>query len=333
MRCSGKRGFTLIELLVVIAVIAILAALLLPALEKAREAACRAVCANNLRQQGVTWFLYASDSDEHLPAHDFWYGPRYNQINKTPAGSPFKYWMIHYAGITSWQGYNTSGSGSWYNVADPMSYSNGDYVPFPISRDCMVYCPSTTISYPLNVSSDSWLARSYLSYNFVGLGQFKYGWRTVSYPTQYEYVGSPRLSRLAQGVPTVYGTFPFQLSADWVDISDSPYDYNHRWAGGNFLRAGGDVRWVDYNPAFGWTGTYAKICSEDMSVQTIDSAGGYGSYLTLEVEGHGRLGYYGLNSGLLPGWTHETVAQYLGYRRSPVITSTTYPKDLSWPIP
>jgi prepilin-type N-terminal cleavage/methylation domain-containing protein len=63
-------SFTLIELLVVIAIIAVLASMLLPSLETAREAGKGAVCAGNLRQMGVGFFLYLDDYDGFFPYYN-----------------------------------------------------------------------------------------------------------------------------------------------------------------------------------------------------------------------------------------------------------------------
>ena len=62
-----KRGFTLIELLVVISIIALLIAILMPALNKAREQATGSACLANQRTMVMAWMLYASDNTDFMP--------------------------------------------------------------------------------------------------------------------------------------------------------------------------------------------------------------------------------------------------------------------------
>jgi len=97
------RGFTLIELLVVIAIIAILIGLLLPAVQKVREAAARMSCSNNIKQLSVAVHNYASANQDKVP-------PGWATYNGTQYGS-LHFFILPY--IEQDSIYKAAGNNSW----------------------------------------------------------------------------------------------------------------------------------------------------------------------------------------------------------------------------
>ena len=147
---TGKFSFTLIELLVVIAIIAILAAILLPALNSARERGRTTSCVNNAKQLMLVFHNYADDNDDYLP------NGYYTGVSTLDQGSYQTYimdYIAHLYNITKmtkvtssnkWQQSNNQDSGVFrcpsmdnasYLCWAYTSYGINKYITYPANND------------------------------------------------------------------------------------------------------------------------------------------------------------------------------------------------------
>jgi prepilin-type N-terminal cleavage/methylation domain-containing protein/prepilin-type processing-associated H-X9-DG protein len=154
-RQSRRRGFTLIELLVVIAIIGILIALLLPAVQKVRDAANRTKCENNLKQIGLALHSY-HDTYNTLPMGQ-------NSLTTDPGGAPNYHkwwtWMAQLLPYVEQQ--------NLYKQADDWSRTHLLGNPYGPPSNPAQYTPMPTYSCP---SDDRDLTASY-AYEEVGSNQ------------------------------------------------------------------------------------------------------------------------------------------------------------------
>jgi prepilin-type N-terminal cleavage/methylation domain-containing protein len=138
MKTTRRAGFSLIELLVVIAIIAVLIGLLLPAVQKVREAAARTKCANNVKQLGLACHHFALHNRDQLPP-----------LNQTsvPAGS-WSFHLLPYIEQSSLYRIGLSNNSPWSN---PNLIGN---------RVATFLCPSE-ISAPTGKCPHGWALSNY----------------------------------------------------------------------------------------------------------------------------------------------------------------------------
>jgi prepilin-type N-terminal cleavage/methylation domain-containing protein/prepilin-type processing-associated H-X9-DG protein len=229
-----RRGFTLIELLVVIAIIAILIALLVPAVQKVREAAARTQCVNNLKQLGLALHGY-HDANKAFPPGA--YCDREGWNSTTP---PLEWvYLLHYLlpYIEQPAIYKLLGAGNWITdrpwFAAPESTVWAPLDGLPIA---VLLCPSDPGSATSTHSGFNSLARSnYLGF-FSGT-QDSHNW-SQTYPIAQRATFTMGASRAMKIAQITDGTSNTMMIGEYVrgkDVTDSRGWFYSSRAGNQFL--------------------------------------------------------------------------------------------------
>jgi prepilin-type N-terminal cleavage/methylation domain-containing protein len=222
IRSSTRRqGFTLIELLVVIAIIAILIGLLLPAVQKVREAAARISCGNNMKQLGLATNSYVS-AHSYLPPT--WAGPG-SQQPQNDTGS------LHYNLLPFMEGGGIVAAAE--DPSNPAGFQNTSYSPLARKNQVKNFiCPSdpTLLSNAVPNATANWASTNYSGnlsvFDPAGTGDLTTGMprgtsSTVMFAERYKQCGIAG-GALAPSTP-VWAAVPGAAGTTNTDSSNGSY--------------------------------------------------------------------------------------------------------------